>query len=145
MESEELVIVDGVSKKFSERLKTSLRYGLIDIFKKSLGMSLKQELRKDEFWAVKDVCFRLKRGECIGLIGHNGAGKSTLIKILNGIYTPDKGQVVMRGKVSALIELGAGFNPILTGRENIYNNAAILGFSRKETDEKLQSIIEFSE
>lgn len=145
MEDEVLVEVEGVSKKFSKHLKTSLKYGLIDILKKSIGMPLNQNLRKDEFWAVNDINFKLRRGECIGLIGHNGAGKSTLLKILNGIYAPDKGQVVMRGKVSALIELGAGFNPILTGRENIYNNAAILGFSRKETDEKLQSIIEFSE
>src|SRR5690606_10301069 len=93
----------------------------------------------------QDVSFKLRRGECIGLIGHNGAGKSSLLKVLNGLYAPDKGQIVMRGKVGALIELGAGFNLILSGRENIYNNAAVLGFSKKEVDQKIQSIIDFSE
>jgi len=81
----------------------------------------------------------------LGLIGHNGAGKSTLLKMLNGLIKPDKGKIEMYGKVGALIELGAGFNPILTGRENIYANAAILGFSKKEVDEKFDRIVEFSE
>lgn len=89
-------------------------------------------LRKDEFWAVKDVSFELKCGECLGLIGHNGAGKSTLLKILNGLIKPDQGRIEMRGRIGALIELGAGFNPILTGRENIYNKGAILGFTKIE-------------
>lgn len=94
---------------------------------------------------MQNVSFTLKRGECIGLIGHNGAGKSTLLKIINGLIKPDAGKIGLRGKVGALIELGAGFNPILTGRENIYNNAAVLGFSRKDLDAKLDSIIAFSE
>jgi lipopolysaccharide transport system ATP-binding protein len=94
---------------------------------------------------VNDVSFELKRGQCLGLIGRNGAGKSTLLKMLNGLIKPDKGRIEMRGRVAALIELGAGFNPILTGRENIYNNAAILGFKKKETDHLLGDIIAFSE
>jgi len=145
MEKEILVDVQNVSKKFSLDLKTSLRYGATDILKGTLGMKIEKKLRKKEFWAVQDVSFKLRRGECIGLIGHNGAGKSSLLKVLNGLYAPDKGQIVMRGKVGALIELGAGFNPILSGRENIYNNAAVLGFSKKEVDQKIQSIIDFSE
>ena len=145
MENEVLVSVQNVSKKFSKNLKSSLKYGASDIIKSSLGLKIDKDLRKDEFWAVKDISFELKRGECIGLIGHNGAGKSTLLKVLNGLYNPDKGQIVMIGKIGALIELGAGFNPILTGRENIYNNASILGFSKKEVEEKIQSIIDFSE
>ncbi len=140
-----LVEVKGVSKKFSKNLNKSLWYGLIDITRKVFGMPPVQGLRKDEFWAVKDVSFQLKRGECIGLIGHNGAGKSTLLKVLNGLYNPDQGEIIMRGKVGALIELGAGFNPILTGRENIYNNAAVLGFTKEEVDEKMPDIIDFSE
>lgn len=145
MAKELLVKVENVSKKFSTRLKHSLKYGVIDIFKSILGFKLTSELRKNEFWAVKDINFELYRGECIGLIGHNGAGKSSLLKIINGLYAPDKGIISMKGKVGALIELGAGFNPILTGRENIYNNAAILGFNRAEIDSKMQSIIDFSE
>lgn len=145
MEKEVLVEVQNVSKKFSLDLKTSLKYGALDILKGTFGMKIDKKLRKKEFWAVKDVSFKLRRGECIGLIGHNGAGKSSLLKVLNGLYAPDKGQIVMRGKIGALIELGAGFNPILSGRENIYNNAAILGFTREEVDQKIQSIIDFSE
>ena len=103
------------------------------------------ELRPDEFWAVKDVSFELRRGECLGLIGRNGAGKTTLLRMLNGLIKPDKGRIEMRGRVGALIALGAGFNPILTGRENIYVNAAVFGLSKKETDEKLEEIIDFAE
>jgi len=145
MEKEVLVKVENVSKKFTTDLKDSLKYGFRDIVKSLIGKQLTKELRKNEFWAIDNISFELKRGECIGLIGHNGAGKSTLLKILNGLYNPDKGKITMKGKIGALIELGAGFNPILTGRENIYNNASILGFSKREIDQKMQSIIEFSE
>ena len=138
---EVLIKAEGVSKKFCKDLKKSLWYGLQDL----TGRSAHANLRPSEFWAVKDVSFEVRRGECLGLIGHNGAGKSTLLKMLNGLIRPDAGYIEMRGRVGALIELGAGFNPILTGRENIYNNAAILGFSKKETDAKLEEIIEFSE
>lgn len=144
-DKEVLVSVQNVSKKFSKSLKSSLKYGASDIVRSTLGLSINKELRPQEFWAVNDVSFELRRGECIGLIGHNGAGKSTLLKVLNGLYAPDKGQIVMKGKIGALIELGAGFNPILTGRENIYNNASILGFTKKEVEEKIESIIDFSE
>jgi lipopolysaccharide transport system ATP-binding protein len=95
---------------------------------------------------VRDVSFELRRGECLGLIGHNGAGKSTLLKMLNGLIMPDEGRIEMHGRVAALIELGAGFNPILTGRENIYNNGAITRpQSRKEIDSIIEEIIDFAE
>lgn len=144
VESDILVKVEGLSKKFCKDLKTSLKYGVIDLFGGSTSKS-HLSLRKNEFWAVKDVSFELRRGECLGLIGHNGAGKSTLLKILNGLINPDDGKVTIKGRVGALIELGAGFNPILTGRENIYNNGAILGFTKSEIDTKLQTIIDFAE
>jgi lipopolysaccharide transport system ATP-binding protein len=158
--SDVLVDVQGVSKKFCRTLKRSLRYGVKDIladlnpFKRngsSSACNLRmtsppdlEDLRPDEFWAVNDVSFQVKRGECLGLIGHNGAGKTTLLKMLNGLIKPDRGRISMRGKVGALIALGAGFNPILSGRENIYINAAVLGLTKKQTDAKLDEIIEFS-
>ena len=102
-------------------------------------------LRPGEFWAVNDVSFELRRGECLGLIGRNGAGKTTLLKMLNGLIKPDAGRIEMRGRIGALIALGAGFNPILTGRENIYVNGSVLGLSKKEIDEKIEEIIDFAE
>lgn len=144
--SEILVKVENVSKKFCRDLKKSLWYGV-----KDMGTALftnktnHSDLRPAEFWAVKNVSFELRRGECLGLIGHNGAGKSTLLKILNGLIRPDEGKITMHGRIGALIELGAGFNPILTGRENIYNNGSVLGFSKKEIDSKFDEIVEFSE
>ncbi len=143
--NEILVKVEGLSKKFCKDLKTSLWYGVKDLVTGIRGGSKDRSLRAKEFWAVKDINFELRRGECLGLIGHNGAGKSTLLKILNGLINPDEGKVTIKGRVGALIELGAGFNPILSGRENIYNNGAILGFSRKEIDSKLETIIAFAE
>lgn len=104
-----------------------------------------QDLREGEFYAVRDVSFELRRGECLGLIGHNGAGKTTLLKMLNGLIKPDTGRIEMNGRVGALIALGAGFNPILTGRENIYINGSVLGLSKKEIDGKIDEIIDFAE
>jgi lipopolysaccharide transport system ATP-binding protein len=156
---EVLVRVEGVSKKFCRSLKKSLWYGVCDIagelspFQRQArgkGPEAKGEggqagLRDGEFWAVNDVSFELRRGECVGLIGHNGAGKTTLLKMLNGLIKPDSGKITMRGRVGALIALGAGFNPILTGRENIYINGSVLGLSKKEIDGKVDEIIDFAE
>jgi lipopolysaccharide transport system ATP-binding protein len=145
MKGEVLVKAEGVSKKFCKDLKRSLFYGVQDIATELFGFGASDKLRKNEFWAVNEVSFELRRGECLGLIGHNGAGKSTLLKVLNGLIKPDEGEITMKGRVGALIELGAGFNPILTGRENIYNNGAVLGFTKKEIDAKFDAIVEFSE
>jgi lipopolysaccharide transport system ATP-binding protein len=146
-----LVRVEGVSKIFCRSLKRSLQYGLLDslvdilpVRKRKHGENGEPILRKEEFWAVKDVSFELHRGECLGLIGPNGAGKTTLLKMLNGLIKPDKGRIEMHGRVGGLIALGAGFNPILSGRENIYVNGSILGLSKKEIEEKLDEIIDFS-
>jgi lipopolysaccharide transport system ATP-binding protein len=145
MNDEVLIKVENVSKKFCKDLRTSLKYGVQDLASEIFGRKHSDELRENEFWAVKDVSFEVRRGECLGLIGRNGAGKSTLLKMLNGLIKPDKGRIEMRGKVGALIALGAGFNPILTGRENIYVYASVLGIRKEETKNKLKEIIEFSE
>lgn len=145
MAGEVLISAENVGKKFCKNLKRSLVYGAKDLAGTITGAERSLALRKDEFWAVQGINFEVRRGECLGLIGHNGAGKSTLLKMLNGLLRPDTGKITMRGRVGALIELGAGFNPILTGRENIFNNAAILGFTKKETEAKLKDIIAFSE
>ncbi|MFZ6021517.1 MAG: ABC transporter ATP-binding protein [Chloroflexota bacterium] len=101
-------------------------------------------LRKDEFWAVKDISFKVEPGETVGLIGHNGAGKTSLFRMLGGLIKPDSGQIKVRGRVQALISLGAGFNPVLTGRENIYINASLMGFSKKEINQRFDEIVSFS-
>jgi lipopolysaccharide transport system ATP-binding protein len=146
MEQEILIKAENVSKKFCRDLKQSLWYGVKDIAGELTGGSNQiEKLRPGEFWSVDDVSFELKRGECLGLIGPNGAGKSTLLKMLNGLIKPDRGRISIRGRVGALIELGAGFNPILTGMENIYVNGAVLGFTKEEINRKLESIIDFSE
>ncbi|MFZ6664550.1 ABC transporter ATP-binding protein [Peijinzhouia sedimentorum] len=143
--SEVLIKVENVSKKFCKDLKRSLWYGMTDIARSVMGGAPAENLREGEFWAVRDVSFEVRRGECLGLIGHNGAGKSTLLKMLNGLINPDEGRIEMHGKIGALIELGAGFNPILTGRENVYNNGAVLGFSKAEIDRKFDEIVAFAE
>ena len=101
-------------------------------------------LRNQEFWAVQNVSFKLKRGESMGIIGPNGSGKSTTLKLLSGILRPDKGTYKVHGRLSALIEVGAGFHPDLTGRENIYLNGSILGMTRKEVASKFNDIVEFA-
>lgn len=172
-EIEVLVRVEGVSKKFCRDLKKSLWYGMKDVASELLPFGKKgsgvrsqgsdpadssssltpasrllppePSLRPGEFWANKDISFELRRGECLGLIGRNGAGKTTLLKMLNGLIKPDEGTIEMRGRVGALIALGAGFNPILTGRENIYVNGSILGLTKAEIDAKIDEIIDFAE
>jgi lipopolysaccharide transport system ATP-binding protein len=144
---EALITVDGLSKKFCRSLKHSLWYGVQDLASELRGRRHGRdgELRANEFWALQDISFELKRGECIGLIGRNGAGKSTLLKLLNGLIKPDQGRITMHGRVGALIELNAGFAPILTGRENIDINGQILGFSKQEIDAKLDAILAFAD
>jgi len=144
--SENLVTVEHLGKKFCRKLKRSLWYGIRDIGSELTGSKRNNvKLRKDEFWALKDINFNIKRGELVGLIGANGAGKTTLLKLLSGLIKPDEGEIAIRGKIQALIALGAGFNPILTARENIYINGAVLGFSKKEMDKLLEEIVDFAE
>ncbi len=137
--------VSNVSKKYCRKLHRSLRYGLVDLARESIGLPTSNQLRRDEFYALKNVSFEMRRGDCIGLLGPNGAGKTTLMKILNGLLKPSEGVVRMRGKVAALTQLGAGFNPVLSGEENVFINAAVLGFSRRETIQMLDDIVDFAE
>lgn len=148
-EAEVLVKCEGLGKTFCRDLKRSLWYGLRDsvgdILSSNSTRPPQQALRPGEFWANRDINFQLARGECLGLIGGNGAGKTTLLKIINGLLKPDVGQIKIRGRMSALIALGAGFNPVLTGRENIFINGSILGLSRAQIREKIEEIVEFAD
>jgi lipopolysaccharide transport system ATP-binding protein len=132
----------GLHKKFRKgELYTSLR----DLVPALARRAVKGDLGKSEFWALRDVNFQVARGEAFGIIGHNGAGKSTLLKHLCGILVPTSGQLIVKGRLSALIEVGAGFHPDLTGRDNIYLNGTILGMTRAEIRSKFDAIVEFSE
>ncbi len=145
-DSEIVLSVKGVSKKFCRNLKRSLFYGVQDIASDLIGIRSKSNfLRSKEFWAVDDVSFQLRKGEALGLVGKNGSGKSTLLRIIAGLIKPDLGTVEVKGRLAPLIALGAGFNPILTGRENIYANMAILGLSKQEIDERFDDVVEFAE
>ena len=146
MDNDVAVRLENVSKKFCKSLRRSMYYGLKDIARNMAGFSSRcGELRRDEFWAVDDMSFEVKRGEVLGLIGPNGSGKTTLLKMINGIFWPDSGRVSVRGRVGALIAVGAGFHPLLTGRENIYINGAILGMGRREIAAKFDSIVDFAD
>jgi len=138
--------VEHVSKKYCKSLNRSMFYGVKDIGRNLFGLSSHSDrLRESEFWAVDNVSFEVKKGETLGIIGPNGSGKTTLLKMLNGIFWPDEGKITMKGEVGALIEIGAGFHPLLTGRENVYINAAILGMNKKDVDEKFGDIIKFAD
>jgi lipopolysaccharide transport system ATP-binding protein len=137
---------EDVSKKFGLTLAQSMRYGLRDVGRKLFGRaSTSDVLRTGEFWAVNRVSFELRGGEALGVMGVNGCGKTTLLRILNGVYSPDTGRVQMRGRVGALIAAGAGFAPMLTGRENVYVNGALLGLTTAEIDGLMDEIVAFSE
>ena len=143
--SDTVIKVEGVSKKYCRSIKHTMLYGVSDLSRSFLGLNQQTErLRDGEFWAVNDVSFEVKKGEVLGLIGLNGSGKSTLLKMLNGIMMPDKGRIEISGRVGALIEVGAGFHPMLTGRENIYINGAIIGMTKKEIDKKFDEIVDFA-
>lgn len=136
---------EGIFKKFQRGERhNSLRDALGSWLRLDRGHRRKTGLDDAEFWALQDVTFKVSPGEAFGIIGPNGAGKSTMLKLLAGILRPNRGQIDIEGRVSALIEVGAGFHPDLTGRENIYMNAAILGMRRREVDRKFDEIVEFA-
>lgn len=140
-----IIDVNNLSKKFCSDLRKSLMYGIKDIGREILGVQRNSTvLRKKEFWALNDVSFSIEQGQSVGLIGANGAGKSTLLRIISGLIKPDIGTVRVKGRVAPLIALGAGFNPVLTGRENIFVNMSILGLSTAQIKKKFDEVVEFS-
>ncbi len=142
MENDNLMIeVKNVSMKFNLGIDKgfSLKQGFVEMFKP------KKKEKKEDFWALRNVDFKVNKGEVIGFIGSNGAGKSTLLKIVAGVMKPTKGKVNIYGNVCPMIELGAGFDPQLTARENIYLNGAVMGYSKELIDSKFEEIVEFSE
>ncbi len=137
--AKELLRVEHVGMKFN------LSKERVDDFREYvIRMLTGKKLKKDEFWALKDINFELHEGERIGILGLNGAGKSTLLKVIAGVFKPTEGKVVRNGKIVPLLELGAGFDKNYTGRENIYLYGSVLGYSRKYMDEKYNQIVKFS-
>lgn len=138
VEPPDVVVIDHVSKTFTLRKDNSLKERIV-----TLGRRGRQH--REEFHSLKDVSFSIPAGSSIALMGPNGSGKSTLLKVIGGIIEPSSGEVLRRGRLAALLELGAGFHPDLSGRDNVYLNAAILGLTREETDDRFDSIVAFSE
>lgn len=138
-----MIKLEHVSMKFNLGIEKnfSVKQAFVDFF----SFKKKKKKKKDEFWALTDISFEVKKGEVIGLIGSNGAGKSTLLKIVSGVMKPTKGKVKVSGVISPMIELGAGFDMELTARENIFLNGAILGYSKQFLESKFDEIVEFSE
>lgn len=137
-----MIKVDNVSMKFNLGIEKnfSLKQFFINMFKPQ-----KKKPKKEEFWALQNVNFEVKKGEVVGFIGSNGSGKSTMLKVIAGVMKPTKGKVEVNGNICPMIELGAGFDPDLTARENIYLNGAVMGYTKEFIDEKFDEIIEFSE
>jgi ABC-2 type transport system ATP-binding protein len=132
------IVVEHVSKWFNKRSSRSMKDAFINLVRR-------QPVRSTQFQALNDVSFTIGAGESVAVMGLNGSGKSTTLKLVSGVLEPDEGRVFTRGKVAGLIEVGAGFHPDLTGRENVFLNAAILGMSEKETKARFDEIVAFSE
>ena len=139
-----MIEVNNVSMRFNLGIEKgfSLKQAFVDLFNKE---KRKKKKTNPEFWALKDVDFKIEKGEVVGFIGSNGAGKSTLLKVVAGVMKPTKGNVSAYGNICPMIELGAGFDSQLTARENIYLNGAVMGYSKELIDSKFDEIVEFSE
>ena len=137
--SKTAIEVDNVSMKFN------LSREKVDSLKDYIFKTLKRDIQYNEFWALKNVSFSVEKGDRVGILGLNGAGKSTLLKVISGVFKPTEGHVDNHGKMVPLLELGAGFDPQYTGKENIYLYGAMLGYTKKFIDSKYDEIVEFSE
>ena len=151
-----VITVENLSKKYFIAHQKQQRYTALrdvlsnatkDIFRKIIHPSSRENehASREDFWALKDLAFDVNQGDRVGIIGRNGAGKSTLLKVLSRITEPTTGQIRIKGRVASLLEVGTGFHPELTGRENIYLNGAILGMGRAEIKRKFDEIVAFAE
>lgn len=139
-DSQEVAIsVSGISKYFAP---SAGQRSIKQVFTSALR---KKDAKKDGYWALKDISFEVKKGEFFGIVGRNGSGKSTLLKLMAGVYTPTEGSIQVNGKLVPFIELGVGFNPELSGHDNVFLNGALLGFSRKEMESMYDEIVDFAE
>jgi ABC-type polysaccharide/polyol phosphate transport system ATPase subunit len=142
--SHELILADRLGKKFHRAWPDAFLHGAEDRLRKLLRREPAQRLRKNEFWALEDISFIVERGECLGIIGPNGAGKTTLLKLIHREYKPDAGRVLTLGGIKSLLRLGAGLQPMLSGRENIYIEHQRLGLGKRNTDAALDAIVAFA-
>ncbi len=140
-----LIAVENASRKYPRRANAHLTYGITDLFRELTGAKRRETLRRDEFWAVDHVSFEVKRGETLAFVGRNGSGKTTLLRMMAGLTKPDTGRITVRGRVQALMNLGAGFNMNLSGRENIRNAASMAGLSQDRVKRIYGDIVAFAE
>ncbi len=142
-----MIEVNNVSMRFNLGIERgfSLKQGFVDLFNAEKRRQKREQREKNDFWALKNVSFDIKRGEVVGLVGTNGAGKSTMLKVVSGVYKPTEGSVVSYGNICPMIELGAGFDMELTARENIFLNGSIMGYTKEFLENKYQEIVDFSE
>lgn len=145
MNQKNIIEISNASKIFSRNYKSARNQVKNILIESFLGCKSKTELHKDEFWALKNISFNVKKNEKLAILGANGSGKSTLLKMINGIYLPDEGEIRINGDVSSILELSSGFKPDLSGFENIYLKFALLGKKKEEVDAIINDVIIFSE